>query len=114
MAKRKKLADGNIVHFKWTPRGLNAKLLAEWRPIVDEVCSSTGMTYRAIGISAIHKRPDVSQAEAIKLHLCEIIRQLDISRTLSKVAAEYRCSPTGDTKTPLEQLIEESQSAVPA
>lgn len=106
MADRKKLSDGNVVSFKWKARGLNAKLLGDWRPIAEEVREATGMTYRAIGISAVSKRPGVSQAEAIKLHLCEIVRQLNVSRTLSSVAAEYRMSPAGDSKTPLEEWLD--------
>lgn len=106
MSEKRTLANSKFVTFKLPDRGLNAKLLSDWRPIAEEVREATGMSFRAIGISAIHKRPDISQAEAIKLHLCEIARQLSISTTLSNVAAEYQLRVDGDEKTPLEKWLE--------
>ena len=106
MSDKRTLANSKFVTFKLPDRGLNAKLLSDWRPIAEEVREATGMSFRAIGISAINKRPDISQAEAIKLHLCEIVRQLSISNALTSVAAEYQLSASDDEKTPLEKHIE--------
>lgn len=105
MPTKRTLANSKSVIFKWPDRGLTARLLNDWRPIAEEVRDATGMSFRALGISAIAKRPDISQAEAIKLHLLEIIRQLSMSRTLSTVAAEYQLSPDGDNQTPLEEWL---------
>lgn len=114
MTEKRTLANSNFLTFKWGDRGLNAKLLSDWRPLAEEVRDATNMSWRAIGVSAIAKRPDVSQAEAIKLHLCEIVRQLTISRALSHAAAEYQLNPDGDEKTPLEKWLDGYRESEPA